>query len=201
MVLLFRNRKLSIMLTTLLLVIHDPGAYASLGIVLGSKTPHGSPSFGIKTRVPCKLLYLKTTHIIVKYLVVSQALRVVIKLPIPDGENSKQVPFIHAVYVKIVHYYRYGVFLQINLGQGGIIIIASQVEMIFNHELEIFVQDWVYSLLALWLRIFADPSPSHCFYISCFTFCSLGPLAVVHKKLVGNRIKLNCAELDSRCVP
>ena len=52
MVLLFRNRKLSIILTTLLLVIHDPGAYASLGIVLGSKTPHGSPSYWDKDEGP-----------------------------------------------------------------------------------------------------------------------------------------------------
>lgn len=139
--LLIRTLKLSITLTMLFLVIHDPGAYASPGIFLGSKTPDGSLPFLDKDEGSMQITLFEKGLNYAKDLLVSQALQALASLRISDMEKSVQVPFMGAVRVKLSNITVYNVMVPsstINLGQDGINIVASQVEVNLT-------MDWKYA--------------------------------------------------------
>ena len=129
----------------LFLVIHDPGAYASPMIFLDQKLPMDLLHIGIKTRVPCKLIHLRKGLNYAKYLLVSQALQVVINLRISNMKKSEQVPFIGAVHVKLSNFTVDNVMVhssKIKLGQGGINIVASQVEVNLTMNWKYSYRSW-----------------------------------------------------------
>lgn len=144
--LLIRNLILPITLTLLLLVIHDPEAYASQSFYfLGTKIPHASPPYLDQDEGSMQITISEKGLNYAKDLLVSQALQVLTSLRISDMEKSVQVPFIGAVLVKLSNITLDNIMVPsstFNLGQDGINIVASQVEVNLTMNWKYSYRSW-----------------------------------------------------------
>lgn len=144
--LLIRNLILPITLTLLLLVIHDPEAYASQSFYfLGTKIPHGSPPYLDQDEGSMQITISEKGLNYAKDLLVSQALQVLTSLRISDMEKSVQVPFIGGVLVKLSNITLDNIMVPsstFNLGQDGINIVTSQVEVNLTMNWKYSYRSW-----------------------------------------------------------
>lgn len=130
--LLIRNLIFPITCTLLLLVIGNLEANASQMFLPGAKIRHGSPRYLDKDEGSMQITISEKGLNYAKDLLVSEALQVLTSLRISDMEKSVEVPFIGAARVKLSNITLDNIMVPssiFNLGQDGINIVASQVEV------------------------------------------------------------------------
>lgn len=130
--LLIRNLIFPITCTLLLLVIGNLEASASQMFLPGAKIRHGSPRYLDKDEGSMQITISEKGLNYAKDLLVSEALQVLTSLRISDMEKSVEVPFIGTARVKLSNITLDNIMVPssiFNLGQDGINIVASQVEV------------------------------------------------------------------------